>query len=105
MKKTVIATFCVSLLCPLFANAAASVTLDGHSLTLDDAWAIAQGEKQVDIASTAMERVDKANKLLMIAAGKGVPVYGLTVGVGLNKDKSLFDAHGKTDSRSSSGFS
>ena len=95
MKKTVIATFCISLFFPLFASATTSVTLDGHSLTLDDAWAIAQGEKQVEIAATAMDRVDKANKLLMIAAGKGVPVYGLTVGVGLNKDKSLFDAHGK----------
>ncbi|HEB0854118.1 aromatic amino acid lyase [Citrobacter werkmanii] len=94
MKKTTTGILCVSLLFPLFASAS-SVTLDGHSLTLDEAWAIAQGQKQVDIASTAMNRVDKANKLLMIAAGKGVPVYGLTVGVGLNKDKSLFDAHGK----------
>ncbi|MCB2260322.1 HAL/PAL/TAL family ammonia-lyase [Escherichia albertii] len=95
MKKTVIATLCLSLFCPAVAWSADNIILDGHSLTLDDAWAIAQGQKQVDISPATMERVEKANKLLMIAAGKGVPVYGLTVGVGLNKDKSLFDAHGK----------
>lgn len=95
MKKTVIATLCLSLFSPAIAWSAGSITLDGHSLTLDDAWAVATGQKQVDISPTAMDRVEKANKLLMIAAGKGVPVYGLTVGVGLNKDKSLFDAHGK----------
>lgn len=47
MKKTVMATFCVSLFFPLFASAATSVMLDGHSLTLDDAWAIAQGENRL----------------------------------------------------------
>lgn len=47
MKKTVIATFCISLFFPLFASATTSVTLDGHSLTLDDAWAIAQGENRL----------------------------------------------------------
>lgn len=95
MKKTVVATLCASLLFPMLGYSASGITLDGHSLTLEDAWAIARGEKQVEIAPDAMQRVEQANKLLMIAAGKGVPVYGLTVGVGLNKDKSLFDAHGQ----------
>ncbi|EOA3862861.1 Uncharacterised protein [Salmonella enterica subsp. indica] len=44
MKKTVIVTFYVSLFFPLFASATTSVTLNGHSSVLDDAWAIAQGE-------------------------------------------------------------
>lgn len=95
MKTTVVVSLCVSLFFPALAYSASAVTLDGHSLSLEDAWAIAHGEKQVEIAPDAMTRVKKANKLLMIAAGKGIPVYGLTVGVGLNKDKSLFDAHGK----------
>lgn len=95
MKKIATVTLCIILLFPALACPAASITLNGYALTLDDAWAIAYGSKQVEIASDAMARVDNANKLLMIAAEKGMPVYGLTVGVGLNKDKSMFNAHGK----------
>ena len=96
MKCTTIAVLCSALLIPSLTWASAdSVKLDGHSLTLDDAWAIAHEGKSVVIAEDALTKVEKANELLMVAAGKGVPVYGLTVGVGLNKDKSLFDAHGQ----------
>ncbi|MCD1124912.1 aromatic amino acid lyase [Jinshanibacter sp. LJY008] len=72
-----------------------SLVLNGHNLTLADAWSVAAQGKSVKIDPAAMERVKKSNQLLMLAAEQGVPVYGLTVGVGLNKDKSLFDAHGR----------
>ncbi|MGC6232632.1 aromatic amino acid ammonia-lyase [Hafnia paralvei] len=96
MKKTALALTLAGLfLSPTVWSATSGITLDGHSLTLEDAWEIAYSNKEVHIAPAAMKRVEEANQLLMTAASKGIPVYGLTVGVGLNKDKSLFDAHGQ----------
>lgn len=42
-----------------------------------------------------MDRLKKAHELVLLAAKGGTPVYGLTVGVGLNKDKPLFKANGE----------
>ncbi|MDY4163535.1 MAG: hypothetical protein SOX97_08150 [Sutterella sp.] len=50
------------------ASAFAAVTLDGRTLTQEQAWA---------------------------AARQGAEIYGLTVGVGLNKEHHLFDAKGE----------
>ncbi len=77
-----------------FVNAA-TVTFDGHSLTMEDAWKVANGQADVVIAPEAMKRLKKSHDLVMAAAVSGKAVYGLTVGVGLNKDKSLFTADGK----------
>ena len=77
-----------------FVNAA-TVTFDGHSLTMEDAWKVANGQAAVVIAPEAMKRLKKSHDLVMAAAVSGKAVYGLTVGVGLNKDKSLFTADGK----------
>ncbi|MFR3635760.1 MAG: aromatic amino acid lyase, partial [Sutterella sp.] len=77
------------------ALSAMTVTLDGSHLTIDDAWAIAQGKADVAIAPEALERVAKSHALVMTAAKSGKPVYGLTVGVGLNKDRSLFKSNGE----------
>lgn len=74
---------------------AKTVVLDGSQLTLEQAWLVAQGQAQVEIAPKAMDELGKAHQLVMAAARAGVPVYGLTVGVGLNKDKSLFNANGE----------
>ena len=74
---------------------AATVTLDGHSLTLEDAWAIAEGKADVAIAPEASKLLIDSHKLVMASAAKGQAVYGLTVGVGLNKDQKLFTADGK----------
>lgn len=76
------------------ALAMESVMLDGRHMTQDQAWAIADGA-EVKIADNAMTRLEKAHELLMESAKLGKPVYGLTVGVGLNKDHKLFDADGK----------
>lgn len=75
------------------ANANATVTLTGADLTQDQAWRIAQGE-EVAISKKAMKQVTDSNRLVMAAARAGVEIYGLTVGVGLNKDHHLFDAKG-----------
>lgn len=71
------------------------VTLNGSNLTQDEAWAIAEGKDTVAIAPEAMDRLKKAHELVLLAAKGGTPVYGLTVGVGLNKDKPLFKANGE----------
>ena len=63
------------------------VTLNGSNLTQDEAWAIAEGKDTVAIAPEAMDRLKKAHELVLLAAKGGTPVYGLTVGVGLNKGK------------------
>ncbi|WP_028107885.1 HAL/PAL/TAL family ammonia-lyase [Ferrimonas futtsuensis] len=72
-----------------------TIALNGFDMTLDQAWAIAKGDANVDIAKKAHKRLDKAFDTLMTAARLGKPVYGLTVGVGLNKDHKLFDASGE----------
>lgn len=72
-----------------------TVTLDGSHLTMDEAIAVADGKADVAIAPAALDRVTKSHQLVMAAAKSGKPVYGLTVGVGLNKDRSLFKANGE----------
>lgn len=74
---------------------AQTVVLDGAHLTMEDAWKVAQGEADVAIAPEALDRVLKSHQLVMAAASSGKPAYGLTVGVGLNKDRSLFKANGE----------
>ncbi|NOH06637.1 aromatic amino acid lyase [Escherichia coli] len=74
--------------------AKSTITLDGEHLSIDQAWSIALGDNGVKIASNAMERMEKSYDLVMTAAHSGTPVYGLTVGVGLNKDQPIFDAKG-----------
>ena len=70
------------------------VVLDGKSLSLAEAWLVAQNQAQVEIEPTARQQVKRAYELLMAGAVSGTPVYGLTVGVGLNKDHQLFDQNG-----------
>jgi len=73
---------------------AATVTLDGHSLTPQLIANVADGEP-VAIAPAAMARVALAHQVLVEAAQNGLKIYGLTVGVGLNKDRAMVDVHGK----------
>ena len=75
-------------------SANATVTLTGKTLTQDEAWRVAEGE-EVAISPEAMKQVTDSNRLVMTAARQGVEIYGLTVGVGLNKDHKLFEASGE----------
>ncbi|HWQ08421.1 MAG TPA: aromatic amino acid lyase, partial [Holophaga sp.] len=72
----------------------ADVTLTGHHATPEQIAAIADGER-VQIAPEAMRQVEKAHKVLVKAAAEGQMIYGLTVGVGLNKDRKFVDAKGE----------
>lgn len=72
----------------------ADITLTGRNATPEIITAIAQGER-VAIAPEAAKQVEKAHKVLVQAAAEGQMIYGLTVGVGLNKDRKFVDAKGE----------
>lgn len=91
--KPIVAGVALSLL-TMSGVANATVTLTGADLTQDQAWRVAKGEA-VAISKSAMKQVTDSNHLVMAAARSGVEIYGLTVGVGLNKDHHLFDAKGE----------
>ncbi len=95
MQKPIRMTLLAAGLMAAGALSAASITLDGTHLTIEDAWAVAEGRAEVAIDAEALDRVKKSHALVMAAAKSGKPVYGLTVGVGLNKDRSLFSAKGE----------
>lgn len=90
--------FALSLLAMLTfsysASSLATVLLDGHSITPQLIASVADGE-DVSIAPAAMARVERAHQVLLEAAQGGLKIYGLTVGVGLNKDRPMVDVHGK----------
>jgi histidine ammonia-lyase len=72
----------------------ADVVLDGRSATPEIIASVADGET-VRLAPAAMKRVEDAHTVLLEAAQAGQQIYGLTVGVGLNKDRKMVDAQGK----------
>jgi histidine ammonia-lyase len=72
----------------------ADVTFNGHNATPETIAAVAGGEK-VAIAPEAMKQVEAAHRVLVKAAAEGQMIYGLTVGVGLNKDRKFVDAKGE----------
>lgn len=72
---------------------AAPVVLDGEHTSSFELTQIAKGEK-VEIAGSALKRVIKSHNVLLEAAVSGQKIYGLTVGVGLNKDQKMVNAKG-----------
>ena len=70
------------------------MVLDGTRITPEEISKIANDKIKVKISPKAYERVKKSNDLLMLAARSGHKIYGLTVGVGQNKDKKMLDAQG-----------
>ncbi len=74
-------------------NLNAAVVLDGKNISTQDIVKIANGDK-VEIDKSALARVEKSHEILLNAAKDGQKIYGLTVGVGLNKDKSFVNAKG-----------
>ena len=86
----------LSIVAALTLSLNASITLDGKNLTSKDIAYISNGAK-VDISKKAMQKIKKAHEILLSAAKDGQKIYGLTVGVGLNKDRSFVDAKGNLD--------
>lgn len=71
-----------------------TIVLNGNNLTPSDVVKVANNRARVVISDAALERVQRSQELLLIAAQNGQAIYGLTQGVGLNKDQKLVDASG-----------
>lgn len=78
-----------------YARPSTPVVLDGHHLTPNEVVAIARDSAEVVIDKTALERVRRSHEMLLLAARHGQAIYGLTVGVGLNKDQQMVNVEGK----------
>lgn len=63
-------------------------------LTPEQIYEVAFGQSQVKISSRALSRVKQAHEIVIQAIRNNQPIYGLTVGVGWNKDKAIFDTGG-----------
>lgn len=66
------------------------ITLDGKHLTIEEVIKIARFNALVKIDKQALKTVKRSHQLVLLAASKEMPIYGLNRGVGLNKDKTIF---------------
>lgn len=66
-----------------------SIALTGNDLTVEQVVYIARHGAQVTISEEAMARVRLGFEVVLEAARQGKAVYGLTTGVGQNKDKTV----------------
>ncbi len=70
-----------------------SVELTGTDLTLDQVVAVARRNAQVEIADAALDEMRARRAIVERASADGVPVYGVTTGVGMRRDAAV-DATG-----------
>lgn len=86
--------------CMFFGNAIASekIMLNGDSLEISDLLKLKLPENQIFLTTSASEKIKRSYELLLDSARKGTPVYGLTVGVGKNKDSPVFSKDGSLTS-------
>lgn len=70
------------------------IVLNGNSLTTAEVVGIAKQKTQVVIADEALARVQRLLEMLLMAAKDGQKIYGLTVGVGENKDQEILGPSG-----------
>jgi len=67
------------------------VTLGDGPLTPEQVVEVARNQATVSVTPHAMQRVDRGFNVVLEAALQNIPVYGLTVGVGQNKDRPIFE--------------
>ncbi len=68
------------------------LVLSGAELSIADILAVAGEGKPVEISAKARARVATTFEVVLAAARANLPVYGLTTGVGWNKDKDALKA-------------
>jgi histidine ammonia-lyase len=68
-----------------------ALTLNGSDLSIENVVQIANRQVHIEIDSDAFAKVEEGHRLLLAAAAQGHPIYGLNLGVGLNKDRKVFD--------------
>lgn len=88
--------FSTVALCMPLGNAIASenIMLNGSSLEIADLLKLKDPDNKISLTTNANEKIQKSYDLLLDSARKGTPVYGLTVGVGKNKDTPVFSKDG-----------
>lgn len=75
---------------PAKAQGSNAITLDGKSLTFEQTIQVAYDKAPVIIAKSGMDQVSQSFIALIAAAVKGIPIYGVNLGVGENKDQPVF---------------
>lgn len=81
--------------CILFSTTVmADVALNGRDATPQMIMRVARGEA-VTVEKDTLDKVAKAYAVLLQGAKEGQEIYGLTVGVGWNKDRKMVDATGE----------
>jgi histidine ammonia-lyase len=73
-------------------DARRSLVLSGGPLSVADIIEVARHGKPVEISPKARARVAATFQVVLAAARANLPVYGLTTGVGWNKDKEALKA-------------
>src|SRR3989441_11347336 len=59
-----------------------AVTLDGHSLSIEDVVAVARRSVPVKVAPAAVNRLNESRRVVEAAVARGDTVYGVTTGFG-----------------------
>ncbi|WP_234838066.1 HAL/PAL/TAL family ammonia-lyase [Sinorhizobium meliloti] len=72
----------------------ADVLLNGRNATPEMIVRVAKGEA-VAVDGESLDKVERAYAVLLQGAKEGQEIYGLTVGVGWNKDRKMVDATGE----------
>lgn len=67
------------------------IILTGFDLSIEDLALLSQRKRKIKIDPTALQRVVASHELLLKSAKEEKPIYGLNRGVGLNKDKEIFE--------------
>lgn len=91
---TLTALFILLLATPAQASTADEIALDGDLLTLEQVVEVARQQTPVSVSPDTLQQVNRGFQVVLEAALQNIPVYGLTVGVGLNKDKPIFEEVG-----------
>ncbi|MDQ2995094.1 MAG: aromatic amino acid ammonia-lyase, partial [Pseudomonadota bacterium] len=81
----------LSLTMHSLSAATTPLSLSGHHLTVRDVIDVARHNKSVSITTASKQTVEQSHQLLLAAARADLAIYGLTRGVGLNKDKKIFE--------------
>jgi histidine ammonia-lyase len=76
------------------------VTLTGASLTLEEVVAVARRGEHVTIADGAVEEMRRRRAIVEHASAEGVPVYGVTTGVGMRRDSTVDPESARSFNRS-----
>jgi histidine ammonia-lyase len=76
------------------------VELTGKSLTLDEVVAVARTGETVAIEPGALAAMEAPRAVVERASSDGVPVYGVTTGVGMRRDATVGEASARAFNRS-----